>query len=126
MAEGEVEGGDDGAVGLGGGCEDEAAVWERGGTGEVVEEPFDDCELVGVYGLVRVGYVMGVFHRVREPVHAEHQWWAVREREFPVYQFEYRPSDFGVLSAEEGETGEGDIWGDGDREFVLARRLREL
>ncbi len=49
---------------MGGRGEDEACVWERRGAGEVVEEPFDECELVGVDGLVGVGYVMGVPHRM--------------------------------------------------------------
>ena len=65
LAKGEVEGGNDGVIGLGGGCEDEASVWERRGTGEVVEEPFDECELVGVYWLIRVRYVVSVSHHVR-------------------------------------------------------------
>lgn len=70
MGQGEVEGGDDGAVGFGGGGEDEACVGQGGGAGEVVEEEFDEGELVRVDGLVGVGYVVGVSHRVRESVHA--------------------------------------------------------
>lgn len=69
---------------MGGGREDETPVWKRRGPGEVVEEPFDDCELVGVYWLVGVRYVKGVPHRMRQSVHAEYQWWAVRKREFPI------------------------------------------
>ena len=71
LAEGEVEGGDGGVVGGGGGGEDEAGVGERGGAGEVVEEPFDHGELVRVDRLVGARYVLGVLHRVRESVHAQ-------------------------------------------------------
>lgn len=71
LGEGEGQRGDGGAVGFGGGGEDEACVWEGGFAGEVREEPVDEGELVRVDGLVGVGYVVGVSHRVREAVHAE-------------------------------------------------------
>lgn len=37
----------------------------------MVEEPFDEGELVRVDGVVGVGYVVCVSHGVREAVHAE-------------------------------------------------------
>ena len=43
-----------------------------------------------------------------------------------MQQFEYGPGDVGVLGAEEGEPGEGDVGRDGDGEFVLCGRLGEL
>ena len=82
LGEGEVERGNGGVVGLGGGGEDEAGVGERRRAGEVVEEPFDEGELVGVDRLVRVGDVMGVAHRVRQSVHAQQQGWTTGEGEF--------------------------------------------
>ena len=54
LAEGEGQRGDDGTVGFGRGGEDEAGVGQREGAGEVVQEPFDEGELVGVDGLVGV------------------------------------------------------------------------
>ena len=126
LAEGEAEGGDGGAVGCGGGGEDEAGVGQRGGAGEGVEEPFDQGELVRVDGLVRAGDVVGVPHRVRQAVHAQQQGRATGAREFAVEQFEDGPGDRGVFGAEEGEAGEGDVRGHGDGEVVLGWGLGEL
>ena len=50
----------------------------------MVEEPFDYGELVGVDWLIRVRYVMGVPHRMRQSIHTQQQWWSVRECEFPI------------------------------------------
>ena len=94
LGQGEVERGDDGAVGLRRGGQDEAGVGEREGAGEVVEEPFDEGELVRVDRLVRGGDVVRVPHRVREAVHAEEQRGSAGQCEFPVELFEDGP---GVL-----------------------------
>ena len=92
----------------------------------MVEEPFDEGKLVGVDGLVGAGYIVRVPHRVRKAVYAQHQWRAAREGEFAVEQGEDGPSDFGVLGAEEGEAGEGDVGGNGDWQVVLGRLAGQL
>ena len=63
---------------------------------------------------------------MRQSIHTQQQWWSIWECEFSVYQFEYWPSDLGILGAEESETGERDIRGNGDGDFILSRGLRNL
>lgn len=80
----------------------------------MVEVPADEGEVVGVDGDVGGGYVVRIAHRMGETVDTEEQGRASGEGEFAVEELEDRPGCFGVLGAEAGKPGEGDVGGEGD------------
>lgn len=81
----------------------------------MVEEPFDECELVGVDGFVLFAVdIMRVVHCVREAVHAEQHWWTTRCCQFFHEYLEDGPSRFWVRGSELSESGQGYVLGNGD------------